>query len=182
MTILIPLLSSLQMWMSAKNTGMPSAAHGGARTAWAPIAVSWAASPASTGHPWVTALVSTALGLPGPHPGRNRVVGGHLCQRCRGEGGVGRGGNVWLVERQIMLRVCFLGCAACLCLDFSLPGIWNRHCIVLLPTWGESWAGYSHSRLEAEPGLPVSCACWGQCQSPAWQARVRGKVAGKSAC
>lgn len=166
------------MWMSVKNMGMPSVAHGGARTAWAPTVVLWAASLASTGPPWVTALVSTALGLPAPHPGRNRVVVGHLCQRHRGEGG----GNVWLVERQIMLRVCFLGCAACLRLDFSLPGIWNRHCIVLLSAWGESWAGYSHSRVGAGPQFPISCACWGQCQSPAWQAWVKGKAPGKSAC
>lgn len=87
-----------------------------------------------------------------------------------------------LVERQIMLRICFLGCAACLRLDFSLPGIWNRHCIVLLSAWGESWAGYGHSRLGAGPQLPVSCACWGHCQSPAWQAWVSGRAAGTRAC
>lgn len=114
--------------------GMPSVAHGGARTAWAPTVVLWAASLASTGRPWVTALVSTALGL--TLAGTGEVVG-HFCQRHRGEGG-GGGGNVRLVERQIMLRVCFLGCAACLRLDFSLPGIWNRHHIVLLSAWGES--------------------------------------------
>lgn len=106
LTVLIP-LPSLQTWMSVKNTGMPSAAHGGARTAWAPTVVSWAASLASTGPPWVTASVSTAPGVPAPPPGSDRVAVGHLCQGSGGEGG--GGGNVWLVERQIMLRVCFLG-------------------------------------------------------------------------
>lgn len=106
LTILIPLPSSLQMWMNVKSTGMPSAARGGARTTWAPTVVSWAASPASTGPPWVTASVSTALGVLIPSPGRDRVAVGHFCQGCGGEGG---GGSMWLVERQIMLRVCFLG-------------------------------------------------------------------------
>lgn len=60
LTVPVPLPCSLQTWMSVRNTGMPSAARGGARTAWAPTAASWAASPASTGRPWVTASVSTA--------------------------------------------------------------------------------------------------------------------------
>lgn len=107
LSILIPLPFFLQTWMSVKNTGMPSAARGGARTAWAPTVVLWAASLASTGPPWVTALVSMALGVPVPPPGSDRVAVGHLCQGRGGEGG--GGGNVWLVERQIMLRVCFLG-------------------------------------------------------------------------
>lgn len=107
LTILIPLPSSLQTWMSVKSMGMPSVARGGARTAWAPTVVSWAASPASTGPPWVTALVSTAPGVPVPPPGRDRVAVGCLCQGRGGEGG--GGGSMWLVERQIMLRVCFLG-------------------------------------------------------------------------
>lgn len=154
---------------------MPSAARGGARTAWAPIAASWAASPASTGRPWATASVSTAcLALSPPCMDRGAV--GHLCQGRGGEGG--GGGSMWPVGRQIMPRVCFLGRAACLCLDFSLPGIWNRHCIVLLSAQGESWAGYSHPRLGVGPQLPVSCACWSGCllQSPAWQHWARGKL------
>lgn len=154
--------------------GIPSVAHGGARTAWAPTVVLWAASLASIGPPWVTALVSTPLvSCLSPWQEQGRLWD----TSARGTRGEGGGGNVWLVERQIMLRVCFLGCAACLRLDFSLPGIWNRHHIVLLSAWGESWAGYSHSRLGAGPQLPVCCACWGQCQSPAWQAWVRGKAA-----
>lgn len=60
MTIPVLLPLSLQMWMNVRNMGMPSVAHGGARTAWAPTVVSWVASLASTGHPWVTALVSSA--------------------------------------------------------------------------------------------------------------------------
>lgn len=106
LTILMPLPSSLQTWMSVKSMGMPYVARGGARTAWAPTVVSWAANLASTGPPWVTALVSTALGVPVPFPGSNRVAVGHLCQW---HGGGGGGGSVWLVERQIMMRVCFLG-------------------------------------------------------------------------
>ena len=107
LSILTPLPSSLQTWMSVKNTGMPSVARGGARIAWGPTVVSWAASPASTGPPWVTASVSTALGVPVPPPGNDRVAVGYLCQGCGGEGG--GGGSVWLVEKQIMLRICFLG-------------------------------------------------------------------------
>lgn len=154
---------------------MPSAARGGARTAWAPTAASWAASPASTGRPWATASVSTACLALSP-PCRDRGAVGHLCQGRGGEGG--GGGSMWPVGRQIMPRVCFLGRAACLCLDFSLPGIWNRHCIVLLSAQGESWAGYSHPGLGAGPQLPVSCACWSDClhQAPARQCWARGKL------